>query len=90
MLVTADFYENYYFVLQDAAQGFHWNNSQATLHPFVANYADAGKMCQISCVVVSDCLHHDITAVYFFENIHSSIEEGASSKIPTSQNYIFF
>ncbi len=35
MLVTADFSENYSFVLQDAAQGFHWNNSQATLHPFV-------------------------------------------------------
>lgn len=34
-LVTADFSENYPFVLRDAAQGFHWNNSQATLHPFV-------------------------------------------------------
>ena len=34
-LVTADFSENYSFVLQDSAQGFHWNNSQATLHPFL-------------------------------------------------------
>ena len=31
ILVTADFSENYSFVLQDAAQGYHWNNSQATL-----------------------------------------------------------
>ena len=31
--VTGDFSENYSFVLQDAAQGFHWNNAQATLHP---------------------------------------------------------
>ena len=35
-LVTADFSGNYSFVLQDSAQGFHWNNSQATIHPFVA------------------------------------------------------
>ena len=26
VLVTADFSENYSFVLQDAAQGYHWNN----------------------------------------------------------------
>ena len=32
-MVMADFSENYSFVLQDAAQGFHWNNSQATIHP---------------------------------------------------------
>ena len=31
-LVTGDFSENYSFVLQDVAQGFHWNNSEATLH----------------------------------------------------------
>ena len=67
MLVTADFSENYSFVLQDAAQGFHWNNSQAALHPFVAYYHDAGKLCHLSCVVVSDCLHHDTTAVYHFQ-----------------------
>ena len=35
-LVTAGFSENYSFALQDTTQGFHWNNSQATLHPFVA------------------------------------------------------
>ena len=26
-VVIGDFSENYSFVLQDAAQGFHWNNS---------------------------------------------------------------
>ena len=43
MLVTVDFDENYVFVLQDAAQGFHWNNAQATIHPYTiliqTNYA---------------------------------------------------
>ena len=38
ILVTADVSENYSFVLQDAAQGFDWNNSQATLHPSVAYF----------------------------------------------------
>jgi len=34
ILVTVDVSENYSFILQDAAQEFHWNNSQATIHPF--------------------------------------------------------
>ena len=35
----------YSFILQDAAQGFHWNNLQATLHPFVAYFVDSGELC---------------------------------------------
>ena len=42
VLVQADFSENYSFVLQDAAQGYHWNNSQATIHPFVVYYRRTG------------------------------------------------
>jgi hypothetical protein len=34
-VVLCDFAENYCFVLQDEAQGFHWNNAQATIHKFV-------------------------------------------------------
>ena len=59
--------ENYSFVLQDAAQGFHWNNSQATIHPFVVYYLDMGKQSHLSYVVISDCLHHDTVAVYLFQ-----------------------
>ena len=36
MLILLNFAENYCFVVQDAVQGCHWNNSQATLYPFVA------------------------------------------------------
>ena len=43
LLVQADFSENYAFVLQDAVQGFHWNNSQDTVHPFVIYYQQSGK-----------------------------------------------
>ena len=35
VLVIGDFAENYSFVLQDEIQGYHWTNSQATIHPFV-------------------------------------------------------
>ena len=66
-LVTADFSENYSFILQDAAQGFRWNNSQATLHPFVAYYLDSGEIHHVSYVVISDCLHHDTVAVHLFQ-----------------------
>ena len=54
-LVTADLSENYSFVLQDSAQGFRWNNSQATLHPFVAYYLDSAEIRHLSYVVISDC-----------------------------------
>ena len=67
MLVTVDFSENYSFVLQDAAQGFHWNNSQATIHPFVGYYIDSGEIQHLSYVIISECLNHDTTAVYLFQ-----------------------
>ena len=66
-LVTADLSENYSFMLQDSAQGFHWNNSQATLHPFVAYYLDSEEVRHLSYVVISDCLHHDMVAVHLFQ-----------------------
>ncbi len=67
VLVVCDFAENYSFVLQDAAQAFHWNNSQATLHPFVAYYKTEGELKHTSLVVVSDCLTHDTIAVHVFQ-----------------------
>ncbi len=64
MLVIVDFSENYSFVLQDAAQGFHWNNSQAT---FVAYFKNHSELCHLSYVIVSECLHHDTTAVHLYQ-----------------------
>lgn len=67
VVVQADFSENYAFILQDAAQGFHWNNSQATVHPFVVYYTHSQVEHHISFVVISDCLQHDTIAVYLFQ-----------------------
>ena len=43
-LVIGDFSENYAFIIQDAAQGYHWTNSQATLHHFVFYYKYEGNL----------------------------------------------
>ena len=75
-VVIGDFSENYSFVLQDAAQGFHWNNSQATIHPFVAYYRQSGKLEYVSYIIISDCLHHDTIAVHLFQkNLAQFLQE---------------
>ena len=47
-IMILDFAENYTFIVHDAAQGFHWENSQATLHPFVAYFVDNGQLQHLS------------------------------------------
>ena len=37
-VLILNFAENYSFVVQDCAQSCHWNNVQATIHPFVLYY----------------------------------------------------
>ena len=63
VIMLSDFGENYGFVIQDAAQGYHWTNSQATLHPSIAYYKKNGTLKSISCVMVSDSLVHDTITV---------------------------
>lgn len=65
-LVNCDFAENYSFVLQDEAQGFHWNNSSATIHPFIAYYRENGEEKHVSFVMISDSLQHNTVAVHLF------------------------
>ena len=77
MLVTVDFSENYSFVLQDAAQGYHWNNAQATIHPFVAYYKDESeKLCHLSYVIISEALHHDTMAVFLYQKCFITFLKG--------------
>ena len=67
MIVFADFAEKYLFILQDAAQGFHWNNDHATLHPFVCYDRRNTELEHINLVVIFDCLKHDTVAVHLFQ-----------------------
>ena len=66
-IVICDFSENYAFVVQNSVQGVHWNNSQATVHPFAIYYKDNDKVEMKSFVIISDCLHHDTIAVHVFQ-----------------------
>ena len=67
-IVMCDFAENYSFILQDEVQSFHWNNSQATIHPFVIYFKNADHtLSHISYVIISDCLSHDTTAVHLYQ-----------------------
>src|SRR6266568_4574586 len=71
-LVVGDFAENYSFVVQDAAQSFHWNNLQATLHPFVCYYKELATpdvLKHTSFVVISESNIHDTTSVHLFQKV---------------------
>jgi len=71
-LVVGDFAENYSFVLQDAAQSFHWNNLQATLHPFVCYFKELATpdvLKHTSFVVISESNNHDTTSVHLFQKV---------------------
>lgn len=70
-IVICDFAENYSFVLQDAVQGFHWNNAQATIHPIIIYYRgeDKEKLEHINLVIISDCMSHNTVAVHLFQRM---------------------
>lgn len=69
ILISCDFAENYTFVVQDEAQSYHWNNSMATVHPFVVYYINKeDKVDHLSLVCISDCLQHDTILVHVFQN----------------------
>ncbi|KYN01836.1 hypothetical protein ALC62_07308 [Cyphomyrmex costatus] len=70
VLVQMDFSENYAFIVQDAAQSFHYNNDQCTVHPIVYYYRDDQfQLKHKSLVVLSDSVLHDTSAVYLFQKI---------------------
>ena len=67
VIVSGDFAENYSFVVQDAAQGYHWTNDQATIHPFVIYYQEHELVKHLTFAVISDCLTHDTVAVHCYQ-----------------------
>ena len=66
-ILAGDFGENYSFVVQDAAQSFHWDNSQCTLHPFVFYYRATDGSIQHQCYCfISDQTKHSTAMVHTF------------------------
>jgi hypothetical protein len=69
---------NYSFIVQGTAQSFHWNNLQATFHPFVCYYRDEidinddgglTRLKHCSFVVISESNNHDTIAVHLFQRV---------------------
>ena len=66
-LLVMDFSENYSFIVQDAAQGYHWENSQCTLHPFVFYFKmQDSTIGHESFCFISDSTKHSTAMVYTF------------------------
>ena len=64
-VIVLDFAENYSFLVQDAAQGFHSNDSQATIHPFVIYYVDGSdELAHKSYLCISDHKTNNTITVY--------------------------
>ena len=45
LIILLNFAENYSFIMQNDVQGYHRNNSQATLHPIIVYYIESGILC---------------------------------------------
>ena len=86
VIVMGDFSENYSFIILDAVQGYHWNNDQATIHPFVVYYTNQGVLQSLNFVVISNCLVHDSVAVHLFVR---KLLEFLTAKIVVEKVYYF-
>ena len=88
-IILLDFAENYNYIAQDAVQGYHRNNSQATLHPFVVYYRDEEdqQMKVINYCVLSDCLKHNDSTVHSFQYV---VLQNLKGRLPNLKCCIYF
>ena len=88
-IILLDFTENHSFIAQDSVQGYHWNNSQATLHPFVAYCRDEEdqKLKVINYCVLSDCLKHNASTVHSFQYV---VLQNLKERLPNLNCCIYF
>ena len=87
VLFVGDFAENYQSVMQDLVHGFHWNNSQCTLHPVVTYYQENDELKNISYCVISDDRKHDVALVY---EVQKAILADLKCKLPGLSTVIYF
>jgi hypothetical protein len=88
-IVLLDFAENYSFLCQDAVQGFHWETSQAVLHPFVVYYREqpSSDLCCLSLCIISDDREHVTGTVHAFIEI---VLKFLNSHISVLQKIVYF
>ena len=77
IIVLGDFSENYLFLVQDATQGFHWDNSQWTLYPFLAYFKDESYTLQHQsyCFVSNDLRHISVMVHTFIGHLVNDLKE---------------
>ena len=63
-IILLDFAENYSFIIQNAVQGFHWDNSQATLHPFVVYYRNTNRNLKVKVYVLFQIIGNIINQLF--------------------------
>ena len=87
-IIILDFAENYTFMVQDAIQSFHWNNTQATIYPFVIYYKQDGTLKHKSLACISDMLQHDVHTLYAFQK--TIILNVVKKDLPQIEKVIYF
>lgn len=68
-IALVDFAENFEFVIQDEAQGYHWCKIYCTVHPAVLYIKQDGKLKSVSFCVISDDVTHDTSFVWQLQNL---------------------
>ena len=69
VLALLDFSQNYKYLVQEASQAFHFNNTQCTIFPDVYYYKRNSIIQHKSLVFLSDSTHRDTAAVYTVQKI---------------------
>jgi len=87
IFMQGDFAENFSFVVQDKIQSFHWENSQATLHPFVAYYRHNDGTLENLNMIISDWKVHNSVSVHAF--LEAALDL-VKNKFPTAKKVHYF
>ncbi|KAK9873518.1 hypothetical protein WA026_022930 [Henosepilachna vigintioctopunctata] len=91
VVINCNFAENYSFVIQDEVLSFHWTSTQATIHPFIIYYKWENKLKYLQYIFISDCLGHNTTSFYVFQNkLISILKENRKSTFWSEENNLLF
>jgi len=86
-ILLLDFVENFAFTIQDEIHSYHWNTSQATLHPVcVYHRVNDHPRCHSFCII-SDDMDHDVSLVH---QIQKEWIEHAKKKIQGLTKIVYF
>ena len=74
-------------MVQDSIQSFHWNNTQAMIHPFIC-YKQDGTLKHKSLACISDMFQHDVLTFYTFQK--TIISNVVKKDLPQIEKVMYF